>query len=210
MIPGPINIYKCPNCNVSFAHSGVTSGNTIGAVHYSDGKIDAPMLPPSLRVTKCNFCLQFLWLNELTPALSLDYRTEKLGFDNDADFLSIEDYHKLISTQAFPESEEIYIRMQIMQLYNDAFRNDSKEVNLSPGEDKSSIENLRSLAVLLDPKEFRYGLLKVETLRCQGAFEDALEVLESLHVVRDYHTKLIDQFRREILNQNKKVFKINI
>jgi len=145
-----------------------------------------------------------------TPALSLDYRTEKLEIDNYADFLSIEDYHKLIATQSFPESEEIYIRMHIMQLYNDVFRNDSREVNLNPEEDKASIENLRSLAVLLDPQEFRYGLLKVETLRCQGTFDDALEVLDSLPVVGDYHTKLIDQFRREILNQNKKVFKINI
>jgi len=52
MMPGPDIIYKCPKCGSFLKNKSLMSGNTIGACHYSDGKVIAMMMPEYPYITK--------------------------------------------------------------------------------------------------------------------------------------------------------------
>src|ERR1043165_2722619 len=45
MMPGPTVIKRCPGCSKLLKFSTLASGNTFGAIFWTDGKCDAPMLP---------------------------------------------------------------------------------------------------------------------------------------------------------------------
>ena len=64
MIPGPTYLYECPNCQTVITRDSISSGNTFGAVLYSDGKTDAPMLPRFPDLTKCRQCQTIFWLSK--------------------------------------------------------------------------------------------------------------------------------------------------
>ncbi|MCL2039289.1 MAG: hypothetical protein FWG85_02540 [Bacteroidetes bacterium] len=60
---GPYYIYKCPKCSNLLQKGSISSGNNLGATHYSDGKTILPMLPQFPNLTKCKKCNTILWLN---------------------------------------------------------------------------------------------------------------------------------------------------
>lgn len=52
MRPGPTLIVKAPGCQSPVKVSTLASGNTFGAVFWTDGKCEAPMLPDHSRLRK--------------------------------------------------------------------------------------------------------------------------------------------------------------
>ena len=52
MLPGPTLIVKAPDCQSPVKVSTLASGNTFGAVFWTDGKCEAPMLPDHSRLRK--------------------------------------------------------------------------------------------------------------------------------------------------------------
>jgi len=65
MLPGPTLIITCPRCNAPHRTGTLQSGNTIGAVYWSDGKMVAPMLPEEPSFTKCTACGSFCWVSDM-------------------------------------------------------------------------------------------------------------------------------------------------
>ena len=65
MLPGPDYIYRCPNCSALARQSSISSGNTFGAVYWSDAKREAPMLPESPALVACPNCGTYLWIKSL-------------------------------------------------------------------------------------------------------------------------------------------------
>jgi hypothetical protein len=61
MLPGPDEIIRCPVCLGLLRHSTLASGNTFGAELWSDGRLDAPMLPDSPPVVLCPCCAAPFW-----------------------------------------------------------------------------------------------------------------------------------------------------
>jgi len=45
MLPGPEQVLQCPNCAAAVLQPTTSSGNTLDAVYYTDGYMDAPMMP---------------------------------------------------------------------------------------------------------------------------------------------------------------------
>ena len=64
MLPGPILIKQCPQCQKLFSESTLASGNTIGATFWTDGKCEAPMLPETPWLVKCAHCGHLIWIDE--------------------------------------------------------------------------------------------------------------------------------------------------
>jgi uncharacterized Zn finger protein len=56
MIPGPTVIYECSSCGKHIEQQTIVSGNTFGARFWTDGKVDAPMLPDEPWLVKCQHC----------------------------------------------------------------------------------------------------------------------------------------------------------
>jgi len=68
MILGGDYFYKCPSCGNMLRNGSLVSGNTCGAIFYSDGRCIAPMLPDIPDLTKCVQCDAILWLSDLEIA----------------------------------------------------------------------------------------------------------------------------------------------
>ena len=64
MLPGPTIIRQCAACAQPFQQETLMSGNTFGATFWTDGKMDAPMLPERYAVIKCPHCQTLLWIDE--------------------------------------------------------------------------------------------------------------------------------------------------
>ena len=62
MIPGPDIIIACPTCHALARVFSLTSGNTIGASLWTDGKMIAPMLPCPPAITRCKTCDKIYWV----------------------------------------------------------------------------------------------------------------------------------------------------
>ena len=64
MYPGNTDVIKCPSCGTLQKRETLASGNTCGAVYYSDGQMDAPMLKAYPYFVQCPSCGVFLKLNK--------------------------------------------------------------------------------------------------------------------------------------------------
>jgi len=75
MIPGPDEIIACPRCGGLAKRPTLISGNTFGAIFWTDGKMLAPMLPHLPAITRCAQCQQFYWLDDARVVGELEYGT---------------------------------------------------------------------------------------------------------------------------------------
>jgi hypothetical protein len=64
MMPGPTLIRRCSLCLKLFLQETISSGNTFGASWWTDGKMEAPMLPDEPWLVKCPHCGALLWIDE--------------------------------------------------------------------------------------------------------------------------------------------------
>lgn len=64
MMPGPTAIRRCSACSKLIAERTIMSGNTFGARRWTDGKLNAPMLPEQPWLVKCPHCFALVWIDE--------------------------------------------------------------------------------------------------------------------------------------------------
>lgn len=64
MMPGETIYRECPSCDGLLIERTLLSGNTIGARYWTDGKMDAPMMPQYPALVRCAHCQKLLWLPE--------------------------------------------------------------------------------------------------------------------------------------------------
>lgn len=57
----------CPRCGAGLAHSPLLSGNTFGAIPWTDGALSAHMLPIPDALARCPVCRGFFWREGVEP-----------------------------------------------------------------------------------------------------------------------------------------------
>ncbi|WP_164018251.1 ribosomal protein L7/L12 [Pyxidicoccus trucidator] len=62
MMPGPVLVLACPRCGALHRCHSLASGNTFGAIVWTDGWRDAPMLPLPPLISRCAACHRFFWV----------------------------------------------------------------------------------------------------------------------------------------------------
>jgi len=180
MVIGPDNYYKCPKCGVVLKNRSLLSGNTCGAVFYSDGKRDAIMLPDLPNLTKCPSCGAIFWLSDLRE---LD--DDKLP-DSDAredtpyaEHLGLKDLYRALdeNTSVKDETEkkqrEIQIRRRIWWNYN-------RKPDINENEKTAWRENCLALLELLDINNNDQRCTAAELYRNLGDFSKSLELARPL------------------------------
>ena len=109
MRPGPRTIRSCPHCSEPFEEPTIASGNTFGAKIWSDGKMDAPMLPEHHAFVSCPSCNEPFWVknSEIIEALDFD-DLDQTEYPNTAYYLkpTPEAYLKGLSNLAITNDEE--------------------------------------------------------------------------------------------------------
>lgn len=131
MLPGPDLLYECPDCGNRIMSRSIASGNTIGARFYSDGRMDAPMLPDMPDLIACLGCSGLLWLSKLQPIAEFDMFGYNKHQDNgsdeklrigaqDARPLDIKESKKALARiKKEYTAEEYFIRKKLWWMYNE-------------------------------------------------------------------------------------------
>ena len=57
-------VVACPRCGGLARYETLISGNTLGARVWTDGKVEAPMLPRPPEVVRCSHCGAYYWLRQ--------------------------------------------------------------------------------------------------------------------------------------------------
>ena len=61
---GHLEVLECPFCHYPVQAMGWVSMNNMGAVYWTDGKMDGLMYDDSLQLTRCENCAGFFWLED--------------------------------------------------------------------------------------------------------------------------------------------------
>jgi hypothetical protein len=186
MTPGPTHVIRCPLCSQLGKYPTVASGNTFGAVHYTDGKRVAPMLPTTPSVVRCGFCRGAFWRKAAAEVGQFaEQREEPADVDaewlmagyldepDEAEYLAALD--RLISSTP---SEERNIRLFAWWRSNDRHRGPPP----APATDNPEVvnrrhDNMRALLPLLATAESADLIMRAEVLRQLGEFELATKAL---------------------------------
>jgi len=189
MIPGPYQVIGCPACGVPALVATLISGNTIGAVLWSDGNMLAPMLPEASRITRCRRCGEFYWvdaapvLGEIPPYArgwdSPEIPSEWTSAEETPDLLEREFLQCISRGLAHDRDQELYLRIRAWRTGNDRVRS-LLAVGKVPSVWKRSLaatKNLQLLSEMLDTDDPDQRILRAEAKRELGHFREAVALL---------------------------------
>lgn len=183
---------RCPECGrITMREVPVISGNTLGAIYWSDSKCYAPMLPQPPRIVKCPVCGTLLlteehycetpdddtWVLRTVPTddCTLSFREYLSAFDLIGDpatacLLALHSYNDLYRQQRGKEAEEASVRAAFVDL-------------------------AARFIALLDENDPDENLLKAELYRETGDFDRCAALLE----VRKPSADKRDRFSAQVL-----------
>lgn len=206
-ISGPDIIRECPKCKTSLVQHTMLSGNTNGAVFWTDGKVDALMFPYMPLLVKCPNCRLVFWIED-AQRLGEKPRGKSKEWSSvlEPGLPSEDDILRLLSKKSFERNKELYARRTAWWLVNDMFReNESTQINFST----EQIKNLRALADILDERVPEQRIMKSEIYRELGQFQDAIKMLQYEFKENDY-SESARFIRKRALLQDSRVCEIKI
>ena len=195
MLPSYCTLAFCPHCGAEKEIIQFMSGNTFGAVLWSDAKREAPMLPTPSPVQKCQRCGHFFFLDKAVKAEGNTYSFEQgwLTFDD-----SIRAFEEL-SNQGKDTLELLTII--IAWAYNDMLRK-----NQEPTQEQTAVFKNRILENLSQGILTENELLKAELYREIGRYEECISILENFPPEGTFLENLIKEIIERAKKQDDKVF----
>lgn len=196
MLPGPTLVKQCPSCQGLFKQSSLASGNTCGAKYFTDGNMNAPMLPRTPSLIKCPHCSAVLWSNKPIQVDSFRTYLVHLIFEEDENlretkhaqakelikkyeetpFFGRPTFDDLLQFAASESDEELSIRTTAWRVGNDSRRKSDSPSPLSQDE----TQNLERIVDLLSQGLQGYSpLVLAEALRELGRLDEAKTVIEA-------------------------------
>jgi hypothetical protein len=184
MIPGGDQIVACPHCAGLAKYEKLLSGNSFGALVWTDGKQEAPMMYRPPPFVKCSHCAGYYWLADAQEV----GRTGPMWYDDQpadpgwADAPTVdepteEEYYEVLRSGLTIDPEQVKgLRTMAWWRRNDAFRLNWAGNNAAMS--GACRENLETLAGLMDETDQEGQLMKAEILRELGEFDAATLVLD--------------------------------
>ena len=190
MQPGPTEIIECLKCRALARVPSLLSGNTIGARWWTDGKMEAMMLPQYPEITRCGACAAFYWVSDARRIGEIDYNDDSKRRKIPEEWREAEEIEELSEDEYLqaiagglgkPRKRELYLRTRAWWAGNDAFRtpDQPRPGQPIPPRSPAATANLERLFKLLRTKDITERLLKAEVARELGRFDEALEILRS-------------------------------
>jgi hypothetical protein len=185
MLPDADLIIACPHCNAPARVFQLFGGNVLEAITWTDGWMDAPLMPRPPRITRCGACSQFHWV---FMAPQLTYAKAGEGEFADAPHITPLDeaacHEALAAGLGATPDLELELRVFTWWRGNDAFR----EPQFSPGHSTSpeAIANMERFIEMTTAGEEDLLLFRAEALRHLGRFDEALASLDGVGC-SDYH-----------------------
>ena len=199
MIPGPTYVYACPDCQYRVTKRSLASGNTFGATHYSDMRVDAPNMPSYPRITKCERCDCTFWLDEETkvegailPQIAHFYdddftpnESKNPAFGDQLELHPAEELNRddikdaLCMKVQRNDDDELYLRYLLMWAYHKQLK-DGTLTREVLNEDLDYVKNIDAILRVIEEEENGH-LFRAELNRFAGRFDRSLELLEPTH-----------------------------
>lgn len=205
MLLGEPIIYGCPNCEKEVAVQSFLSGNTFGGILFTDGKVDAPMMPETNMVAKCENCGVIFWLvekNELGTQKLMNFLEKNIAFVKAA---NKELYQEAITKGIYENSkQERFLRIHYWWKANDEIRYNEMN-NEQILEEDFYKENAERILLLLDEKKIEDLIMKSELYRNLGKFEQAKKEIDKASKKVNYP---VITFIQELINANERTVKI--
>jgi len=206
MIPGPEEYYKCPKCGQISYRGSLVSGNTFGAILYSDGKQISPMLPDFPSINKCKNCDTFYWLTEENEIKEYNFPNEFKQKNNEkvekAEFLTINEYQEAIDIKFHKnEKEHKHLRINLWWTYNNRFRN-NENMEFSEDEYKMFELNCLELKNILNKDHENENIMLAEINRNIGNFSECTSIINTFEEKFSWIKEILE---KECIKNNKKV-----
>ena len=174
MMPGPTIIKKCSACTGLIKKYTIASGNTFGAIFWTDGKMDAPMLPDSPKLVKCPHCGSLIWIDQLETVEEISTFDPGSTNAREPGKPNMDDYASFLSNNRLLQPDvEKDVRVHAWWRGNDERRRDQQSSFT-----ETEIQNLNVLTALLDRSIDYERLMQAEIKRERGDFAQAMELLE--------------------------------
>lgn len=181
MTPGPTLIVKPPGCTTPLKIRTLGSGNTSGAVRWTDSKCEAPHLPDQPWLKKHPLEHVLFWSDECERIDSIanfwkpDPKNELWQDLAIAEVPTEQDYFSALDAGMGDTPQKLrYLRTRLWWVGNDPIRQSPVHTLPPP-----HLDNLARLALVLSDDDPQQRLLKAEVFRELGFFKDALALLES-------------------------------
>ncbi len=195
--------YKCPICNSIITGTKYLSGNTTGAVFFSDAYLEAAMMPPyGITYLGCPKC------NKVFPSVPNEIKLEneeaKKAIKPMASFLV---HKKLLALEKLQPFQEKAFLLWYLWDFNHKISQEEKEQEMASGD---YIKNTDKLIAILSSERGSIDsrLLSVEVLRERGKFEEAQKALEGASRMIDQLQKIVEKEKENIEAKKTEVFKI--
>jgi hypothetical protein len=184
MIPDADIVIACPYCAATARVFQLASGNTFGAITWTDGWMDAPMQPRAPRITRCHSCQKIYWVF-LAPQLGF------LPFDETGaaagDFKDAPHVAPLTEADCFEAlreglgaGEELELELRVFTWWrgNDAFREPQHPAGhpASP----EAVANMERFIAMTENGDEDLLLFRAEALRHLGRFDEARQTLNGV------------------------------
>lgn len=221
MILGSGQLVRCPNCGEDKELMSLASGNTFGALFWSDAYQYAPMLPELSPVQKCPHCNAYFMLSDESPRYikSEDGKSREVFDTGLLSFQEIKEALLKLENSELSNEDEIVLRMEFLHRFNDAFRTLDPIDLIREKEDKQERnekdldlhkDNLIKLITILqndsDSKEIDWVPLIAELFREAEKYEECLQVLENYQPDDKFLLYYANGIKERAISKNNLVF----
>lgn len=182
MFPDADIVLACPYCGSAARVFQISKHITIGAITWTDGWMDAPMMPRAPRIARCPGCQKIYWTftGEQLAMIPLGETGEAAGEWKDTPYLMALDevgcFEALGDGLAANSDLETELRVFTWWRGNDAFR----EPDHAAGHPTSAeaIANMERIINITEGGDEDLVLFRAEALRHLGRFEEAVKALD--------------------------------
>lgn len=192
------NIRKCPACEKAVEQPTLGSGNTFGARQWSDGFLDAPMLPEYPRLGRCPHCAALFWVEDATllgECWPYDIASSAWPEAKPVEGPTAEEFLDAAPSCDGDPQRELFVRLRSWWRSNDRFR---KAADEAPPFSEAERASLEALGRLLDDGDTQHTIMRAEIARELGRFDRCLKLLEQefdeglVFVVRTIRERALD------------------
>lgn len=199
MLDSPDFVIACPHCQAPARIFQLAIESEVGAITWSDGYRDLPMLPRPPRITCCHACGKAFWVGEGVPLgyyFADNPEAPKVPAWTDAPYVTPLDeagvFKAIDDGLAYNADLELELRVLAWWRGNDAFRKDDALVGHATS--PTAIANMERFIEMMTGGEEDLLLFRAEALRQLGRFDEVAETLTGVYC-SDYlpaKTKLLD------------------
>lgn len=210
MYPNRSKIVACPFCGAKKELMTLASGNSIGAMHWSDYKVIAPNMPKVSPVQKCLECGKY-YLESNQPFSW----GKKFSFEQgELTYMEWKEaYNQFANDGSISKKDLTSVMFWLIQAYNDYYHRPNYMLFPSPTVDpkeEAFITNIIYKFIDVTDWSKEPLVLKAELYREAGDMEKSLQVLSCIPIegLNDAELYICAGIKRKIKTGNKKVFNL--